>query len=233
MYRPHRASDGAVLGVVTLLTDITDRKLLELRLAHQAHELQSSNEELEQFAYVASHDLKAPLRGIENLVGWIEEDLDGALQGDTRTNMELLKSRVRRLENLLDDLLAYSRAGRADGAVDTVDTKALVEELAVLVSPPEGFEITPDPGLPTLRALRAPLTQALQNLINNAVKHHDHPETGHIHVDAALAAGGMVEFTVIDDGPGVPDQFRERVFGMFQTLKPGTRWKVAAWGWPL
>ena len=219
-YRPHRAPDGTVLGVVTLLTDITERKLLELRLAQGARELQRSNEELEQFAYVASHDLKAPLRGIENLVGWIEEDLEGTLTGDTQTNMTLLKSRVRRLESLLDDLLAYSRAGRADGTVAKVDTRALVGELAVLVSPPEGFEVTGAAGLPTLRAARAPLTQVLQNLINNAIKHHDNPLAGHIRVDAVPATGGFVEFTVTDDGPGIPEQFRERVFGMFQTLRP-------------
>ena len=143
-------------------------------------DLRRTNEELEQFAYVASHDLKAPLRGIENLVGWIEEDLEGALTGDVQTNMDLLKSRVRRLESLLDDLLAYSRAGRADVAFTQVDTKALVEELAVLVSPPEGFEIVAADDLPTLKAAKAPLTQAFQNLIGNAIKHHDHPGDGRV-----------------------------------------------------
>ncbi len=217
-FRPHRGANGDVLGVVTLLTDITERKRMEVRLARQTRDLLRSNEELEQFAYVASHDLKAPLRGIENLVSWIEEDLEGALTGDTRTNMILLKSRVRRLESLLDDLLAYSRAGRREGSVDTVDTQALVAELAVLVSPPEGFRIEAM-RLPTIETARAPLTQALQNLIGNAIKHHDRPADGHVWVGAAERAG-MVEFTVADDGPGVPEQFRERVFGMFQTLKP-------------
>ena len=112
IYRPHRSPDGRVLGVVTLLTDITERKDLDRQLVQQARDLMRSNEELEQFAYVASHDLKAPLRGIENLVSWIEEDLEGKLAGETRTNMDLLKNRVQRLENLLDDLLEYSRAGR-------------------------------------------------------------------------------------------------------------------------
>lgn len=140
-YRPHLGPDGAVLGVVTLLTDITERKALERRLALHARDLRRTNEELEQFAYVASHDLKAPLRGIENLVTWIEEDLEEVLTSDTRTNMDLLKSRVRRLESLLDDLLAYSRAGRGDVATEQVDTKALVEELVGLISPPEGFSI--------------------------------------------------------------------------------------------
>ncbi len=219
-YRPHRSPDGTILGVVTLLTDITDRKRLERRLAHQARELLRSNEELEQFAYVASHDLKAPLRGIENLVSWIEEDLEGSLTGDTRTNMELLKSRVRRLESLLDDLLAYSRAGRAADASDLVDTGALVQELAVLVSPPEGFTITAEPSLPTLQAPRAPLTQVLQNLIGNAIKHHDHPSDGHVWVEAASITAEAVEFVVTDDGPGIPARFHDRVFGMFQTLRP-------------
>jgi signal transduction histidine kinase len=219
VYRPHRASDGSVLGVVTLLTDITERKRMELRLAQQGRDLLRSNEELEQFAYVASHDLKAPLRGIENLVSWIEEDMEEMLTGDTRINMDLLKSRVRRLESLLDDLLAYSRAGRNDATVDTIDTRVLVQELAALVSPPEGFQIEADAGLPTIEAARAPLTQALQNLIGNAIKHHDHPATGHIWV-AARPTGAMIAFTVTDDGPGIPEQFRERVFGMFQTLRP-------------
>jgi PAS domain S-box-containing protein len=218
-YRPHRAPNGRVIGVVTLLTDITERKQMERRLAQQTFDLLRSNEELEQFAYVASHDLKAPLRGIENLVSWIEEDLEDALAGDTRTNMDLLKGRVRRLETLLDDLLAYSRAGRGEVIFDRVDTKELVEGLAVLVSPPGGFRIVASSTLPTVTTARAPLAQVLQNLIGNAIKHHDHPTDGHVWVDAR-ALPDAVEFTVADDGPGIPERFRDRVFGMFQTLKP-------------
>jgi PAS domain S-box-containing protein len=218
-YRPHRAPDGRVLGVVTLLTDITERKRMEDRLARQTRDLMRSNEELEQFAYVASHDLKAPLRGIENLVTWIEEDLQDHLGGDTRTNMDLLKSRVSRLENLLDDLLAYSRAGRGELSIESVDTGALINDLAALVSPPEGFSIECSSNLPILETAKAPLTQVLQNLIGNAIKHHDHPSDGHIWIDAKTLRYA-IEFSVTDDGPGIPAQFRERVFGMFQTLRP-------------
>ena len=219
VYRPYRARDGKVLGVVTLLTDITDRKAMERRLAQQTRDLMRSNEELEQFAYVASHDLKAPLRGIENLVSWIEEDLEGALTEDTQANMTLLKNRVRRLENLLDDLLAYSRAGRGTEENDLVDTHALVEDLATLLAPPDGFTILADASLPTVSAPRAPLTQIFQNLIGNAVKHHDRPGEGHVLVDAETRPDG-VEFRVSDDGAGIPEKFHDRVFGMFQTLRP-------------
>ena len=208
-----------MLGVVTLLTDITERKRMERILASQTRNLRRSNEELEQFAYVASHDLKAPLRGIENLVGWIEEDLETVLTGDTRTNMDLLKSRVRRLESLLDDLLAYSRAGRLDAAEEPVDVGHLVRELTSLIEPPPGFLIEGSPNLPVIRSAKAPLTQAIQNLMSNAIKHHDHPGDGHVWVDA-VGDTEMVTFTVTDDGPGIPSQFRDRVFGMFQTLKP-------------
>ncbi|PNU06108.1 hypothetical protein A8V01_13100 [Novosphingobium guangzhouense] len=218
-FRPHRANSGRILGVVALFTDVTDRKEIDQKLRHQAHDLQRSNAELEQFAYVASHDLKAPLRGIENLASWIEEDLGDKLEGDTRTNMDLLKSRVRRLESLLSDLLAYSRAGRDDNVIREVDTRALVSDLAALISPPEGFRIEADASLPTLVTAQAALTQTLQNLIGNAVKHHPDPAHGLIQVKAA-SVGNMYEFTVSDNGAGIPEQFRERVFGMFQTLKP-------------
>lgn len=218
-FRPHRGPHGTLLGVVALFTDVTDRREIDRRLRHQAHDLRRSNEELEQFAYVASHDLKAPLRGIENLATWIEEDLGDKLEGDTRTNMGLLRSRVRRLESLLTDLLAYSRAGRGENVVREVDTRALVEELAVLVSPPEGFRITAAPDLPTLRAAQAALSQVLQNLIGNAIKHHPNPSEGLVKVEARRE-GAMYEFRVSDNGSGIPSQFRERVFGMFQTLRP-------------
>lgn len=208
-----------LIGYAAIRIDITDRKQMEHRLAQQTQDLLRSNEELEQFAYVASHDLKAPLRGIENLVSWIEEDLESSLTGDTRSNMDLLKSRVRRLESLLDDLLAYSRAGRRDTASDLVDTKELVGELAILVGPPQGFSIVRGETLPTLETARAPLTQVVQNLISNAIKHHDRPANGHVWIEA-LTLPHAIEFTVTDDGPGIPERFRERVFGMFQTLKP-------------
>ena len=102
------SESGEPVRMVGSLADITERKLTETRLALQSEELQRSNTELEQFAYVASHDLRAPLRGIDNLASWIESDLADAMNDESRENMMLLRGRISRLETLLDDLLAFS-----------------------------------------------------------------------------------------------------------------------------
>jgi signal transduction histidine kinase len=216
-FRPHLVG-GTVEGAVTLLADITERKRAELAFAAQAAELARSNAELEQFAYVASHDLKAPLRGIENLVTWIAEDL-GHVDDTVAGHIALLRRRVRRLDNLLDDLLAYARAGRGEGEAALVDTGALVGEIAALLEPPPGLRVEAGASLPTILTPPGPLAQTLQNLIGNAIKHHDNSGHGHVLV-RATREGDVPVFLVEDDGPGVPEAYRERVFGMFQTLRP-------------
>src|SRR5690606_39169342 len=114
-YQPATDSAGRVTGILSLAIDITARREAERRLEGQSRELERSNSDLEQFAYVASHDLKAPLRAIEILVDWLREDLADHDGGDVRQNLELLRQRTGRLHRLLDDLLAYSRAGRSNG----------------------------------------------------------------------------------------------------------------------
>jgi len=182
-------------------------------------ELHRSNAELEQFAYVASHDLRAPLRGIRNLTGWIQEELGAlALSDEIRENLGLLQTRVRRMEQLIEGLLAYSRIGRVHGNLETLDSGALLAEILDLVQAPAGFRIEIGERMPVLKANRTQFQSVLQNLITNAVKHHD-GAMGRIQVDA-IAEGDGYRFTVTDDGPGIPPQHRERVFQMFQTLRP-------------
>jgi signal transduction histidine kinase len=201
-----------------LESEMAKRLETEEAIKKYTSELERSNRELNDFAYVTSHDLKAPLRGIMQLTNWIEEDLADKLDGSTRDYFHLLKNRVARLEKLLDDLLAYSRVGRKHGDIRQVDIKALVEELIVLLNPRPGISVVCETGLPVFNTLAVPLEQVLRNLIDNAIKHHDKPE-GVITV-SARGRGGEVEFTVADDGPGIAPEHQERVFGIFQTLKP-------------
>jgi PAS domain S-box-containing protein len=218
VYEPVRNGDGDVLGVCVTVVDLTHVKEAEEALEASRDELQRSNRDLEQFAYVASHDLKAPLRSIEVLVGWLTEDLAEYADGDVQENLGLLKSRTTRLNRLLDDLLAYSRVGRRVGEICAVDTRELVEEIWELMAPPQGFTLEVAADLPTLTTFRAPLEQVLRNLISNAVKHHPGP-TGTITVSAEAQDDHCV-FAVADDGAGIAEEYAERIYQMFQTLQP-------------
>lgn len=216
--------EGDVEEVLAILYDITERKMVEqeLRRAMAATEaanleLKSSNADLEQIAYVASHDLRSPLRAIENLSEWLEQDLEGTLPPESAKHLQLLRGRTRRMEALLDALMKYSRAGRIKAAINTVNTAEMISEIANSLDVSERFTLSLG-NLPRLTTATIPLQQVIYNLIDNAMKHHD-MEHGTITV-TSVCRGDFVEFSVADDGPGIPEQFREKVFVMFQTLKP-------------
>jgi PAS domain S-box-containing protein len=227
---PVRDINGNIVLGVSAFIDITARRqaeeelrrlnlTLEERIAERTAELERSNRDLDQFAYVASHDLKAPLRGIDSLATWISEDAAEALPPASREHLGKLRARVGRMERLLEDLLTYSRIGRRDGQAETVETAALVSDIVDLLAVPVGFTVTIAPDLPVLYTPRAPLELVFRNLIGNAVKHHHQPATGHIWI-AARDLGELVEFRIRDDGPGIAAQHHQRIFNMFQTLRP-------------
>ncbi len=208
---------GEPVRMVGSIADITERKLTEMRLGLQSEELKRSNTELEQFAYVASHDLRAPLRGIDNLASWIESDLAEAMNDESRENMMLLRGRISRLETLLDDLLAFSRVGRSDEKIELVDVKSAVAEEFDLVLQGKDFTLVLEGDFPDFETAKTPLCQVLRNLMSNAIKHHDH-DRGRITVSVSEREDRYL-FSVKDDGPGIDPEFHERIFGVFQTLR--------------
>jgi PAS domain S-box-containing protein len=216
-YRPSFDESGKVRGIFSMATDISARRKVELELEAKQAELLRSNKDLEQFAYVASHDLKAPLRAIELLVQWITEGLNGYDTNNVQENLGLLTKRTQRLNRLLDDLLAYSRAGRKVGAHRMTDTHALVQDVMQLINPPPTMTVSIEGQLPKFATHPAPLEQVLRNLIGNAIKHHPGPQ-GRV-VVSCMEQGDHYVFAVADDGEGIPAQYAERVFEMFQTLK--------------
>jgi PAS domain S-box-containing protein len=199
------------------LQEINDT--LEQRVALRTAELERSNRELDRFAYIASHDLKSPLRAIEHLSSWVAEDSAATLSPQSQLHLAKLRSRVKRLESLLDDLLLYSRAGRRRHAHEWVDTAEIVRSMVELLSPPPGFQVRVEGELPRLLCERPPFETVLRNLIENAIKHHNRPAAGAV-VLSAQVRGDLFEFCVRDNGPGIDPQFHERVFEVFQTLRP-------------
>jgi len=200
-----------------VLRDITQRKQQESEREQLIRALARSNQELDQFAYVASHDLKAPLRGIANLSQWIEEDLGATLKSENKGQMELLRGRVHRMEALIDGILQYSRAGRVKAKPEEIDTGALVHDVIELIAPPKATGISIAPDMPTVRAEKVPLQQVFMNLLGNAIK-HARAEDPRIEISWE-DAGPFFEFAVADNGQGIAPQYHERIFGIFQTLE--------------
>ena len=179
--------------------------------------LEKRNRELDQFAYVASHDLKAPLRGVTTIVKWIEDELDTELSSQLRTYLAQMKGRLARLEDLINGLLAYARVGRTTQTHQAVDMHQLLTEVAELVVP-RNFGLALAPDLPTLPGTdRLSLQQVFTNLLSNAVKYH-HRGVGQLAV-SSRDLGDCYEFRVQDDGPGIAPEYHQKIFLLFQTLR--------------
>ena len=211
--------EEAIIGprISGVMSDVTDRYRTEQELAKSAADLARSNAELQQFAYAASHDLRAPLRAIDSLSGWLENDLRDVMGDESREHVGLLRARVSRMEALLASLLEFAQVGH-HATVEQVDPAELLRDVLDLGGFPAGFEIRTVGPLPTFETARLPLQRVLMNLVTNAVKHH-HRKSGRIDVTCE-AVGDVLEFSVVDDGPGIEPRFHDRVFGMFQALKP-------------
>jgi PAS domain S-box-containing protein len=236
LYRVHvlpvTNADGEIVSGMTMTQDITESKRIEEALRSRADELakltavlaqtttnlEKRNAELDQFAYIVSHDLKAPLRAIANLSHWLEEDLAEHLSADNRHQMALLRSRVYRMEALINGLLQYSRVGRIRTELRRVDVEVLLADVIDSLAPPPEFTITLMPGMPTLWTEQLLLEQVFANLIGNAIKHH-HRNDGNVTISAQEKTDDY-EFAVTDNGPGIAPEFHEKVFVMFQTLQP-------------
>lgn len=199
-------------GMQMVLAGVTDMTLLHAA----ARDLERSIADQAEFAHIASHDLKAPLRALGHLADWISEDVQATASAETMDNLRLLKGRVSRLQILLDGLLLFARVGRGSLPPEEVDAAEMVCDIAALHGAFPRFEVVFDGPERSLHAHRAPLRAVFEHLIGNVIKHHDRA-AGQIRIGMRRISG-MVEFSVADDGPGIASRFHERVFKIFQTL---------------
>lgn len=210
---------GRPARMESYIQDITERKRLENELDGLIRELWRSNEELEQFAYVASHDLRQPLRVVGSYVSLLEEELVGSLGGDALDYMGFVRDGVRRMDRLITDLLTYSRVGRVTDEAPFSADDAMHSALGDLQIEIEETEarVTLPPELPTLYGDRGEMERLFLNLIGNALKYRRPEQSPDVTVECE-DAGEMWLFRIRDNGIGIPPQYAERVFGIFQRL---------------
>jgi signal transduction histidine kinase len=220
----HRDGDGfvAVLsrvlgaGVVDQLVEDETRKR---RIADA--ELARINAQLEEFAYMISHDLMAPLRALRYYAGDVA-DAVGADPIDpeaVRAAAANIEMSTRRMSAMLKGLLDYARIGRRHEAVEAVDTSALIHDIVRALRPPAGLALDVDGTWPTLMTTAVPLDLILRNLIDNAIKHHDR-QVGRVVVTGHPTVRGL-DITVADDGPGIPPEWHEAIFEPFRRIEDG------------
>lgn len=213
------ASNNQITVFTGTISDITERVEAENKLKSYTRDLERINAELDQFAYVVSHDLKAPLRAINNLSEWIEEDIADMLEGDTKDQFRLLRGRVHRMESLINGILSYSRAGRIKTNTEKFLIKAVIDDLCETFSAkkPVEFVLEGDTHLEIVSE-KITLSQILQNLISNGIKYND-KEDIKITIGWKTTEDNEYEFFVRDNGPGISPEFHERIFVIFQTLQ--------------
>ncbi|HEX5003139.1 MAG TPA: ATP-binding protein [Bacteroidia bacterium] len=215
---PVKNDAGFVNRYVIIQDNITERIEAEKKIKAYLKELEKTNKELDEFAYVVSHDLKAPLHAISNLTGWIEEDMKGSFSDDTSDNFNIIKNRVARMEDLINGLLEYARANAIKSEKSLIDLNTEVADIANFLAIPENCTISIAGTLPTLYGDRIKFQQIFANLVGNAIKYNDKKEI-HIAISAEETSDEW-QIKVRDNGPGIDPRFHEKIFVIFQTLNP-------------
>lgn len=212
--------NGKIKGAVLVFRDISERLASEQALTAQATELSRSNADLEQFAYVASHDLREPLRQVASFVSLLERRYAPTLDDDARDYIAYAREGAKRMDRLIIDLLEFSRIGHRSLPVEKVDLAGVIDEAVAnlnTVIVESGAQVNRTPDLPVLPVIRDDMVRLFQNLIGNAVKYR-HPErTPIVRISAKEGADGWI-VSITDNGLGIDPQFSERIFGIFQRL---------------
>lgn len=205
------------------------RAEVEVRQARTLRELEEANRELDDFAFIVSHDLKAPFRAIGSLTSWLVSDYSDQLDAEGRDLVALLATRAQRINTLIEALLQYTRVSRVNERLVAVNLDRLVRSIIKTMEIPEEMEILVDPPLPTIHLEERPAQRIFFNLIDNAVRYMD-KEAGTVRVGLAGEDEAWWRFEVVDTGPGIEERHFKKIFGVFQTLQPRDELETAGMG---
>jgi two-component system sensor histidine kinase/response regulator len=190
---------------------------LDQRVRQRTLELEKTNKELRDVLYIASHDLKTPLRGISQLAHWLVHDYADAFDKEGTAFVKLLINRVKRLDRLINGLLEYSRVGGTPAEYVTLDLNVLVRHVIEMIAPPEHLQIIVENSLPVVVGRKRDLQCVFFHLLGNAVKFMEHSQ-GSIRI-GSLDESSWWKFWVVDNGPGIEPRYHKKVFEIFQTLQ--------------
>lgn len=218
-------------GVVDIIPDCTESKIIQTKIAlyetlfYQRNELrqmnerlQNANKQLEEYVYIVSHDLKAPLRGLSSLAQFIEDEIGESITTEVQELLAMMKLRTDRMQQMIDGILHYSRVANGNSVKEEVDVKQLIINIIDLISLPQNVRIQFPDHLPILDTEKIKFHEVLQNLILNGIKHNDKSD---VQINIAYKEfPDYYEFSVADNGKGIKPEHREKVFGLFQTLLP-------------
>jgi PAS domain S-box-containing protein len=207
---------GTPIAAQGIVRDITDIKNLELQKEKLLFKLEKSNDELQEYAHIVSHDLKSPLRSIDALVSWIKEDNKDNLDAVSEQNLNLIQTTLEKMEHLISDVLNYSSVSSDNTKSEDVDLHTLVTDLLHILLIPNHIELRILNTLPSINGDKTKLQQVFQNLISNAIKFND-KENGKIEIDVKEEQEHYL-FSIKDNGIGIESQFQEKVFKIFHAL---------------
>lgn len=213
---PNYDVNGNVVGSIGIHLDITGIKELELQKENLLKKLESSNNELQEYAHVVSHDLKSPLRSLDALLTWVKEDNAAILSSDSLENLNLMGTTLEKMEQLISDVLDYSSVVSDNKGVQKVSVDDVINDIEKLLHIPENIDLIVKRKLPTIQADRVRIQQLFQNLISNAVRYSD-KEKGLIEIDYT-EDDEYTTFSVADNGIGIEKEYHDKIFQIFQSL---------------
>jgi len=214
---PNYNLNGEITGSIGIYLDITDLKTLQLQKENLLKELEKSNDGLQEYAHIVSHDLKSPLRSIDALINWIREDNKDKFDAVTLENFSLIETTLEKMELLISDVLTYSSLGAENLEEEIVDLHELVSDLKTILYVPSHISINIKGKLPKIKGDKIKLQQVFQNLISNAIKFID-KEKGLINISSKKLKKHY-QFSIEDNGIGIDEKFHEKIFKIFHSLK--------------
>ena len=216
---PRYNEKGQVIGSIGIHLDITEQYELSEQKEQLLKDLESSNEGLQEYAHIVSHDLKSPLRSISALVSWLEEDFGDKLGPAGLSQLNLMQDKIASMDQLITGILRYSSIGSEKARFEICPTLKLVQQLKATIYWPEQIALRFNGIMPSINADKTQLQQLFQNLLSNAISHMDKPK-GQIEI-GYNDLGDLHEFSVKDNGIGIPKAYQEKIFEIFETLESG------------